>query len=158
MLTTKDNAMPVETIGILSPLWKLLTSCILGIANAFGLTLTGFGIGAGLCTFVVMCMTEPTKTRREWLACFTSTVVCSFAGGAYIIVKYKLFQFTPTSTDAEMLLHMFGIIGIVFASGLPAWLIVRSFFMYQQKNKDKTIVELAQDVGGAVKNVKDAIL
>lgn len=108
------------------------------------------GIGAGLATYVVMSMTKP-KTEQEWHIAFLSTLIGSIGGGA-ALVKYLHIE-----AWANDLFGLMGLFGICFMCGLPAWLIVRSFFAYAEKKKNADITELVADGTTLLKQVKDAI-
>jgi hypothetical protein len=69
-----------------------------------------------------------------------STVVASLGGGAAVIQHYNLLQW------ANSLVGLVGILGLVFACGLPGWAIVRWTFNFIEKNKHKDIREIAAEV------------
>lgn len=119
--------------------WKLLG----GAAGAAG-------IGAAMATIVVMCMTLP-KTAREWAVGLISTVMCSLGGGALVILKFNLIgTVLRASTDAELVITLMGVLGIVFACGLPGWAIVRWVFNWLEKRHDKDLGEIVGEVRGVI--------
>jgi hypothetical protein len=97
------------------------------------------GIGAGLAAYVVMTMTKP-KTDQEWHVALITTLIGSFCGGP-ALVMYLGIQHWVNEPFGLM-----GILGICFACGLPAWLLVRSLFAYIEKKKDADIAEIIRDV------------
>lgn len=97
------------------------------------------GFGAGLAAYVVMSMTKP-RSNQEWHVAFISTLMGSIAGGA-ALVKYLSIEnwvYEPFG--------MVGLLGICFACGLPAWLIVRALFVYIENKKNADISEIIRDV------------
>lgn len=97
------------------------------------------GIGAGLAAYVVMTMTKP-RDDKEWHVALLCTLIGSFCGGPalvmYLGIQHWIFE--PFG--------LMGILGICFACGLPAWLVVRSLFAYIEKRKDADITEIIRDV------------
>lgn len=108
-----------------------------------GGTLGALGIGAAFATIVVMLTTMP-KSPREWAVGLISTVIGSFGGGAYVIIKFELLRHVETELD------VCAVIGIAFACGLPFWAIVRGVFKWIAKNEGKDVVEIAKDIKGAL--------
>jgi hypothetical protein len=102
--------------------------------------LAGLGaIGAGLATLIVMCMTRP-QNDREWVVALTSTVCSSLFGGAALVRWLELQHWLQDPIGAV------GLIGFVFACGLPGWALVRWCFNFMQRRQDKDIAEIAQEV------------
>lgn len=97
------------------------------------------GIGAGLAAYVVMAMTKP-KTEQEWQVALISTLMGSFAGGAALVKYLGLERWIDEPFG------MVGLMGICFACGLPAWLLVRALFVYIEKKKGADISEIIRDV------------
>ena len=136
--------MPDSTMqlaGALASCWKFL----LGALESLGLTATSFGIGGTLAAIVVMCAKRP-RTAGEWAVALISTLVASFAGGAFVIQHYGLVQ------EAKTLLDVFSLIGIVFTCGLPGWVLVRLTFnqLNKAEAEGKGIVDVVRDVRGAL--------
>ncbi len=100
-------------------------------------------IGPTLATVVVMMMTQP-QTAKEWLSAIISTVMCSLGLGSFIVVKHIGIDHIHTWFD------MTQVGAIMFMSGLPAWLIVRGLFLFGEKSKDKTLVEMIKEIKSAV--------
>lgn len=101
--------------------------------------------GAGLAAIVVMCMTRP-RTSREWAVALISTVVCSIAGGAAAILHFGLLRLATGVPDFDLYVALVGLLGLVFACGLPGWLIVRAAFRWMDKRRDHDLADLADDV------------
>jgi len=95
--------------------------------------------GATLAAIVVMLMTPP-RSKREWAVGLISTVVSSIGGGAAAIEHFELQQWV----NSPIGLCAMG--GVIFASGLPGWAIVRWLFNFIQKNRDASLDEVAKDV------------
>lgn len=111
--------------------------------------------GAGLATIVVMLMTPP-RSAREWAVGLISTVLTSVSGGAYLVLKLGLISGLSSATeDADLLLRLMSMGGLIFACGLPGWAIVRALFTWIERRKGKDLGELVQDartsLGDAIK-------
>lgn len=115
--------------------WKLLA----GLAG-------GTGIAAALATFVVMCMSRP-RDDREWRVALVCTLMSSICGGAAVVRWLGLHLW------AGDLIGVVGLIGVVFACGLPGWAIVRWLFNWMQKRQDKDLAEVARDFKDEVASV-----
>lgn len=105
------------------------------------------GVGAALSAFVVMSMTLP-KDDREWRVALASTLASSLGGGAAAIMYFDLQHWIYSYVGAVAL----G--GLVFACGLPGWLLIRAGFLWMTRRKDKDFAELAQEVARQVKEIK----
>ena len=122
-----------------------------GAAGAAGWKLIGgaagaIGFGAALSAIVVMLMTRP-RSGREWAVGLICTLIGSFAGGAYAIIKLGLLQeASAAQDDAELVMLVLSMIGIVFACGLPAWAVVRWVFTYIERRDGKDIAEVVKEV------------
>lgn len=97
-----------------------------------------FGLPAGLAAIVVMLWVQP-KSPREWAMALISTVVSSVCGGAAVVQHYGLASWGDSYTG------LVALAGIIFACGLPGWVIVRAAFAWLEKRKDKDIAELITD-------------
>lgn len=94
--------------------------------------------GAGLAAIVVMLMTPP-RSPREWAVGLISTVMGSVCGGAMLISYFNLQSWMDTPVG------LVAVLGLVFASGLPAWSIVRAAFTWLEKRQGKDLGELYRD-------------
>lgn len=94
--------------------------------------------GAGLAAVVVMCMTPP-RSPREWAVGLISTLVCSIAGGAYVMHWMGLADLAAQGPVRLMMLF-----GASFACGLPGWLLVRALFRWMGRRSDLDLGELAR--------------
>ncbi|WP_382155456.1 hypothetical protein [Hydrogenophaga sp. ANAO-22] len=99
-----------------------------------------FGIPAGLATVVVMLWVQP-KSKREWAMALICTVVSSVGGGAMAVEYLQLQHLAVGGVVGLMALG-----GLIFACGLPGWVIVRAGFAWADKRKDHDLGELARDV------------
>ncbi|WP_292041427.1 hypothetical protein [Massilia sp. UBA6681] len=107
--------------------WKLIG----GAAGAAG-------IGAGLAAIVVMCAMTP-RSPREWAIGLISTVVASVGGGAAVIQHYGLQHWGQTP------IGLVGMLGLVFACGLPGWALVRWLFNYIAKRQGADLAEVVRE-------------
>lgn len=120
--------------------WKLIG----GLAGAGA-------IGASLAAVVVMCMTLP-RDAREWAVALVSTVLSSLCGGAFVILKFDLLAYVKTgSSNEQIYVALLMVLGLVFACGLPGWLIVRAAFRWMERRREKDLGELFDEVKGRVK-------
>lgn len=95
-------------------------------------------VGAGLAALVVMCVTTP-RSAREWAVGLTSTVIASIGGGAVAIEYFGLEHWVYSP------IGLVGMLGLVFACGLPGWAIVRWAFNYIARRADATLLDVAGD-------------
>ena len=101
--------------------------------------LGAFGFVAVLAAVVVMAMTLP-KTVREFTVAMISTSVSSICGGAFVVRWLGIAHWV--NDDAGMI----AIGGIIFVCGLPAWVLVRAWFKWAEKRRDKDLAEIASDL------------
>lgn len=101
--------------------------------------LGAFGFVAVLAAVVVMAMTLP-KTVREFTVAMISTSVSSICGGAFVVRWLGIAHWV--NDDAGMI----AIGGIIFVCGLPAWVLVRAWFKWAEKRRDKDLTEIASDL------------
>lgn len=103
-----------------------------------------------LMVFLVMAMTRP-ATYRETIAALLSTCVSCIGVGGFIIIRFGMIQAAAASTsDYELFTHIVVIASIVFAAGAPGWVLTRSVFLWIDKSKNKTFVELWKELKGAI--------
>lgn len=103
-----------------------------------------------MASVVVMLMTRP-RTGREWAVGLISTVLSSVGGGAFAILRFSLLVPVQNAhTDLELVLSLMGMLGIVFACGLPGWAVVRWSFNWMAKREGKDLGEVAADIRGAI--------
>lgn len=112
--------------------------------------LGAFGFVAVLAAIVVMAMTLP-KTVREFVVAMISTSVSSICGGAFVVRWLGIAHWV--NDDAGMI----AIGGIIFVCGLPAWVLVRAWFKWAEKRRDKDLAELATDIAELRKTVSAAV-
>lgn len=97
------------------------------------------GIPAGLVAIVVMLWIQP-KSPREWTMALICTFVSSICGGAVVVQHYGL-QDWANSTSGLIALG-----GLIFACGLPGWVLVRAGFAWVDKRKGKDLGELVNEL------------
>ena len=98
-----------------------------------------FGIPAGLAAVVVMLYIQP-KTKREWAMALICTVMSSMCGGALAIEYLQLQHLASGGLSGLMAMA-----GVIFACGLPGWVIVRALFAWLEKRKDLDLPELIKE-------------
>lgn len=103
--------------------------------------------GAGLAAIVVMLMTPP-RSPREWAVGLISTVVCSVAGGSWVLHWLGLADLANSGPTGLATLF-----GLCFACGLPGWALVRALFTWLERRRDKDIGELVHDAAAEVRDV-----
>ena len=118
-----------------------------------GLALVKAGVVAMLAvllvSIVVMAMTLP-KSAREWTVAMISTVVSSLFGGAFLIRWLEL------SHWAQDDIGIVGLGAVVFAAGLPAWVMVRGWFAYTEASKGRSLLELIRELRAVAKGEGEA--
>lgn len=117
-----------------------------GAALKFGIV---SGIGALLSAIVVMAMTLP-ASRKEWIAGLVSTVSGSVLGGSLLVQHFGL-----TDWINQGFFGLASVIGLIFAAGLPFWVLVRAFFRYAEKSKGKGLVEMIREIRESIKGKND---
>ena len=123
-----------------------------GAAGAMGWKLIGGAAGvaaggAGLAALIVMLMTPP-RSAREWAVGLVSTVVCSVAGGAWLLHWLGMGELAATPLGLTVLF------GLCFGCGLPGWALVRWVFTYIERRRDRDLGEVVQE---AADQLHDAI-
>lgn len=106
-----------------------------------------FGLPAGLAAIMVMLWVQP-RTKREWAMALICTVTSSVCGGAAVVQKFGLHAWSDTY------IGLMAQAGIIFACGLPGWVIVRAAFAWAERRKGKDLAELIIDVGQSVKGLR----
>lgn len=122
-----------------------------GTAVAAKHTLAVATTGLTLAAIVVMAMTMP-KSRCEFFVALISTVVSSFAGGAWAILQWNMFGSVLTaSNELELWLSLAKLGGVFFVCGLPGWVLIRSAFVFSEARKNKGINVLIRDIKKALR-------
>ncbi|PBJ02085.1 hypothetical protein BSF40_51840 [Pseudomonas sp. ACN5] len=111
--------------------------------------LGAFGFVAVLAAVVVMAMTLP-KTVREFVVAMISTSVSSICGGAFVV------RWLGLGSWANDDVGVIALGGIIFVCGLPAWVLVRAWFKWAEKRRDKDLTEIASDLAELRKAVTGA--
>lgn len=117
-----------------------------GAAGLLGWKLVGGAAGvaaggAGLAALIVMLMTPP-RSGREWAVGLVSTVVCSVAGGAWVLHWLGMGALASEPVGLAVLF------GLCFGCGLPGWALVRWVFTYIQRRRDRDLGEVVQEAAG----------
>lgn len=109
-------------------------------AGGFALSkLLGLVFGVPLAVLVVMIMTRPRSTR-EWAVALISTVVVSIGGGAAVVQLYGLHEW------AGSFYGQLALASLHFGCGLPAWVVVRAWFVFAEKRRDASLPELVKEL------------
>lgn len=109
-------------------------------AGGFALSkLLGLALGVPLAVAVVMIMTRP-RSSREWAVALISTVVVSIGGGAAVIQYYGLHEWAGTFYGALALASLH------FTCGLPAWVLVRAWFIYAEHRRDASLPDMVKEI------------
>jgi hypothetical protein len=107
------------------------------------------GLLAVLAAVVVMAMTLP-KTAREFVVAMICTTVSSICGGAFVV------RWLGIGDWAHDDVGLIAIGGLIFVCGLPAWVLVRAWFRWAEKRRDKDLTEIASDLAELRKAVTGA--
>lgn len=112
------------------------------MAGYSGAKLSGFaGVGALMGVAVVMAMTAP-PSRKELFVCVISSVAFSMGLGGSVIMYFDLQHW------ADSYFGLMAILGIAFTCSLPGWILVRSIFIFAEKNKGKDIGQIVHMIKG----------
>ena len=106
----------------------------LGVLGAFA---------AVLVTIVVMAMTLP-KTAREFAVAMICTVVASLGGGAFLI---RWFDLQHWANDD---IGLVALAAVIFVCGLPAWVLVRGWFVYAELSKHMSLPDMIRELKAVV--------
>lgn len=106
------------------------------------------GVAAGLATIVVMCVTTP-RDSKEWAVALISTLVSSLSLGSGVVLCLGLHQHLASTDLSEVILGLIAIGGVLFASGLPGWALVRAVFTTIRKREGQGIDQIVQEIRGA---------
>jgi hypothetical protein len=91
-----------------------------------------------------MCMMPP-RSRQEWVVGLVTTVLGSVSGGAAVVQHFGL------QAWAHDYVGLMALVGVAFACGLPAWMVVRWGFNYmvarQSSGIDEVVAELRKRTG-----------
>lgn len=129
-MKANDMSEPISSAAGAAAGWKILG----GVAGAGA-------AGAALAAFVVMCLTPP-RSKKEWAVGLICTLVSSFGGGAYLIMRLQLQAWVHEP------IGLVAFLGVAFAAGLPGWALVRLLFNYIERRRNADIVEVAKEVQG----------
>ena len=106
----------------------------LGVLSAFA---------AVLVTIVVMAMTLP-KTAREFAVAMICTVVASLGCGAFLI---RWFDLQLWANDD---IGLVALAAVIFVCGLPAWVLVRGWFVYAELSKHMSLPDMIRELKAVV--------
>ena len=98
---------------------------------------------AVLATIVVMAMTLP-KTAREFAVAMICTVVASLGGGAFLI---RWFDLQHWANDD---IGLVALAAVIFVCGLPAWVLVRGWFVYAELSKHMSLPDMIRELKAVV--------
>lgn len=101
--------------------------------------LGAFGGFAFLAAILVMAMTLP-KSPREFVVAMISTVVSSITGGAFLVRWLEIGVWVQDD------IGMVAICGLIFVSGLPAWVLVRAWFAYAERRRDASLPDMVKEI------------
>jgi len=108
-----------------------------GAVKASSMVLGGAGI---LSAIIVMVFLEP-QSKKEKFLCFLSTFI--FAVCLSSAIKLYFGFDLPQTMDGHI-----AYAGLVIASGIPGWVIVRASFLTMEKMKGKDIGQIIKIVRG----------
>jgi hypothetical protein len=94
---------------------------------------------AAVASLVVMLLTMPQGKKHQAIA-LGLTFLTSIYGGAFAIDYFDLQALSDVAKG-----------GIYLLAGLPAWVAVRGFFSYTERDKNKSLVDYIKEIRGAWK-------
>jgi hypothetical protein len=97
-------------------------------------------LGAVIASTIVFLMTMP-RTRSQQFIALLVTFSASIYGGAAVIDYFHLDAVFSTVSKG----------GIFLLCGLPAWVILRGFFAYTERDKSKGLLEYVKEIRQAWK-------
>lgn len=122
--------------------------------SIFGIKILNFVLAvfsfAILCmVFIVMAMTRP-ASHRETVAALISTCISCVGVGGFVVLKLGMIQAAAAAAaggnEFEVLAHIFVMASVFFAGGAPGWVTTRSVFLWIDKSKNKTFVEMWKEL------------
>lgn len=125
---------------------------VLGVWFWVGLGVLAF-IAFAMATAVVMIATLP-RTTKEWAVALISTLFSSFGIGITVTLYFGLHQRLMSAHQVEVVMAMIQITSVLFAGGLPGWILVRGLFLWSERRKDRDLAELAAELAKQVKEIK----
>lgn len=105
-------------------------------------------VGAVTLSAVIVMLVKQPRTAREWALALISTVVCSLGLGAWVVLYFGLHHALGSANHTEALFGLFQVGGVMFACGLPGWVLVRIAFNTMAKFQDKSLDDAYDDVRG----------
>lgn len=142
MTHTEESSMSIEAAASGA---AYATAKGLGLKAAIGGG--GVAFAVAMAAVVVMVVKRP-RTAGEWLIALISTVMSSLGGGAAVILYFSLHKGLSSLDGAEAVLALMQLGGIIFACGLPGWVIVRILFNTMAKFQDKSLDDAYTEVKG----------
>jgi hypothetical protein len=116
-----------------------------GVKASVGGAAAFTGVGVAGAAAVVMAVTMP-KSKKDFLVALLSTLVSSFAGGAYVVVHHGLLAaLLGAQSELELYLSLLQLLGVSFVCGLPGWFLVQSVFAFMAKRKGAGLDEVISD-------------
>lgn len=98
-----------------------------------------------LAAVAVMAMTRPRSTS-EWMAALCSTVAGSLGGGSAVVMHFGLDAWVSHGAPGIMATG-----GVLFLCGLPAWVLVRAWFVWADNNRKSDVFQIVAKLREALK-------
>ena len=116
--------------------------------TAAKITLFGLFTGAIACASVVMAATTPDK-KRDVFICLMSTLTLSLGGGAIAGIKLGYIDDVVAAVilgnEAHLVAAVMAFILLAFCCGLPAWCAIGGYFVWTDRMKGKSIIEILEE-------------
>lgn len=136
--------MSIETTGAAGASGEVAR--ILGIWFWVGLGALAF-VAVALAAALVMIVTLP-RTTKEWATALISTLFSSLGVGITVALYFGLHERLDSHRDVEVVMAMVQIASVLFACGLPGWVIVRIAFNTMTKFQGKSGDDIYRDAKG----------
>lgn len=104
----------------------------------------GVALAISLAAIVVMVLKRP-RTVGEWAVALISTIVSSLCLGAFVVIYLGLHRDLRSVDPIEVYAAVVQMGGVIFACGLPGWVLVRMAFNTMAKVQDKSLDQVYHD-------------
>lgn len=105
---------------------------------------TAVTVAVALASVIVMVIKRP-RTVGEWTVALISTVMSSLGGGAAAVLYLGLHTRLQSPDAVEVYISLVAVGSLIFAAGLPGWVLVRVAFNTMAKFQDRSADDIYHD-------------